>query len=54
MRMAILFIGAEICGVFLRFLHLPEMLGMLGFGIFFANVGWGNFAHYESLESFLR
>lgn len=54
MRMAILFIGAQICGVFLRLLNLPEMLGMLGFGIFFTNMGWGDFTPYQPLESIFR
>lgn len=53
-RMAILFIGAQICGVILRLLHLPEMLGMLGFGVFFTNMGWGDFTPYQSLESIFR
>lgn len=54
MRMAILFIGAQICGVVLRLLQLPEMLGMLGFGVFFTNMGWSDFTHYQSFESLFR
>lgn len=54
MRMAILFIGAQICGVVLRLLQLPEMLGMLGFGVFITNMGWGDFTPYQPLESFFR
>lgn len=54
MRMAILFIGAQICGVMLRSLKMPEMLGMLGFGIFFTNMGWGDFTPYQPLESIFR
>lgn len=54
MRMAILFVGAQICGVVLRAMQLPEMLGMLGFGVFFTNMGWGDFTPYQSLESFFR
>lgn len=54
MRMAILFVGAQICGVLLRLMQLPEMLGMLGFGVFFTNMGWGDFTPYQSLESFFR
>lgn len=54
MRMAILFVGAQICGVILRLLQWPEMLGMLGFGVLFTNMGWGDFTPYQPLESIFR
>lgn len=54
MRMAILFIGAQICGILLRLFKLPEMLGMLGFGVFFTNMEYANFEGYNELESILR
>lgn len=53
-RMICLFIGAQICGVFLRILQWPEMLGMLGFGILYANVGFADFDGYNEFEVFFR
>lgn len=53
-RMVILFIGAQFCGVILRSIKMPEMLGMLGFGMFFANMGWANFDGYNEFETILR
>lgn len=54
MRMIVLFIGAQMCGIALKLLQMPEMLGMLGFGVFFTNMGWANFDGYSELETFLR
>lgn len=54
MRMIFLFIGAQMCGVVLKLLQMPEMLGMLGFGVFYTNVGWAKFDGYSELETFLR
>lgn len=53
-RMAILFIGGQSFGVLLRLLHWPEMLGMIGFGMLFANLGGTDFEGYTQLEAFLR
>lgn len=54
MRMAVLFIGAQIFGDIFKMIKLPEMLGMLGFGVIFTNMGFGNFTGYNVLEIFLR
>lgn len=54
LRMILLFIGAQIWGICLKLLNLPEMLGMISFGIFFTNMGWDNFEGYGELETFLR
>lgn len=53
-RMVCLFVGAQICGIMLRILQWPEMLGMLGFGVLFANIGLANFNGYNNLEIFFR
>ncbi|XP_055312721.1 putative SLC9B1-like protein SLC9B1P1 isoform X3 [Sitodiplosis mosellana] len=53
-RMAVLFIGGQIFGIVLRLLNWPEMLGMIGFGMLFANVGYANFDGYTELEAFFR
>lgn len=53
-RMALLFIGGQAFGVLLRLLQWPEMLGMIGFGVLFANLGYANFDGYIGLEAFFR
>lgn len=53
-RFALLFVGAHICGILITFINLPEMLGMIGFGVLYANVGWANFETLAALETFLR
>ncbi|XP_063705265.1 sodium/hydrogen exchanger 9B2 isoform X2 [Culicoides brevitarsis] len=54
MRMAFLFVGAQICGVMITFIKLPDMLGMLFFGVLYTNVGLGDFSAIQSLEACLR
>lgn len=53
-RLAFLFIGAQLSGILITFIGLPEMLGMIGFGVLFANLGFGNFDGLDALETFLR
>lgn len=53
-RFALLFVGAQICGILIPFINLPEMLGMIGFGVLFANMGLANFEGLSALETFLR
>lgn len=53
-RMAVLFIGGQMFGIVLRLLNWPEMLGMIGFGMIFANFGFANFDGYTALEAFFR
>ncbi|XP_031633626.1 sodium/hydrogen exchanger 9B2 isoform X2 [Contarinia nasturtii] len=53
-RMAILFVGGQMCGIVLRLLSWPEMLGMIGFGMLYANLGQANFYGYTQLEAFFR
>ncbi|CRK88687.1 CLUMA_CG002385, isoform B [Clunio marinus] len=54
MRIIFLVIGAQACGLLVSFIGLPDMLGMIGFGVFYKNIGWGNFEGYEKLEAVLR
>uniref|UniRef100_A0A1A9W1N2 Cation/H+ exchanger transmembrane domain-containing protein n=1 Tax=Glossina brevipalpis TaxID=37001 RepID=A0A1A9W1N2_9MUSC len=54
MRIIFLFIGAQTFGVLFTFIQLPDMLGMLFFGVLYANLGWANFKDYEKFEAFLR
>lgn len=54
MRIIFLVIGAQVCGIVVSFVGLPDMLGMIGFGVFYKNIGWGNFDGYEKLEVVLR
>uniref|UniRef100_A0A1A9ZZS2 Cation/H+ exchanger transmembrane domain-containing protein n=1 Tax=Glossina pallidipes TaxID=7398 RepID=A0A1A9ZZS2_GLOPL len=54
MRILFLFIGAQTIGVLFTFIQLPDMLGMLFFGVLYANLGWANFIDYEKFEAFLR
>lgn len=53
-RMAILFIGGQALGIALRLLNWPEMLGMIGFGVLYANLGQADFVGYTQLEAFFR
>ncbi|EDV94686.1 GH18256 [Drosophila grimshawi] len=54
MRIVLLFVGAQISGILVGFIHLPDMLGMLFFGVIYTNAGFANFAGYERFELFLR
>ncbi|KAH8416667.1 hypothetical protein KR222_005024, partial [Zaprionus bogoriensis] len=54
MRIVLLFVGAQISGILVTFIHLPDMLGMLFFGVLYTNLGLANFAGYERFEVFLR
>lgn len=54
MRIVLLFVGAQISGILVTFIHMPDMLGMLFFGVLYTNLGLANFAGYERFEVFLR
>ncbi|XP_035904171.1 sodium/hydrogen exchanger 9B2 isoform X1 [Anopheles stephensi] len=54
MRLVFLFVGAQACGILVSLTGLPDMLGMLFWGVLYANVGWADFAGYERVEVFLR
>ncbi|XP_050100008.1 sodium/hydrogen exchanger 9B2 isoform X2 [Anopheles aquasalis] len=54
MRLLFLFVGAQTCGVLVALTGLPDMLGMLFWGVLYANVGWADFSGYQRVEVFLR
>lgn len=54
MRMAFLFVGAQVCGLLVSFTGLPDVLGMIFWGVFYTNVGWSNFDGLGRLEATLR
>lgn len=54
MRMIFLFVGAHICGYVVQLLRLPDMLGMIFWGVLYTNIGLGNFEGYEGFEAKLR
>lgn len=54
MRIALLFVGAQMSGILVTFIYLPDMLGMLFFGVLYANVGLADFEGYAKFEGFLR
>ncbi|XP_053673820.1 sodium/hydrogen exchanger 9B2 [Anopheles nili] len=54
MRLVFLFVGAQTCGMVVALTGLPDMLGMLFWGVLYANVGWADFRGFERLEVFLR
>nr|XP_014094552.1 sodium/hydrogen exchanger 9B2 isoform X2 [Bactrocera oleae] len=54
MRIFFLFVGAQLSGVLVTFLRLPDMLGMLFFGVIYTNVGLADFTGYDKFEAFLR
>lgn len=54
MRIIFLFVGAQTSGIIVTFIKLPDMLGMLFFGVLYTNVGLADFSGYGGLEAFLR
>lgn len=54
MRMIFLFVGAKLFGIFVAFFGIPDLLGMMFWGVFFRNIGIGDFEGYAEAESFLR
>lgn len=54
MRMVFLFAGAQLCGYVVQLAHLPDMLGMIFWGVLYTNVGLGNFQGFGMLEATLR
>lgn len=53
-RMFFLFAGGQLCGYAVQAVGVPDMLGMIGWGVLFANVGLADFAGYERLEATFR
>lgn len=53
-RMAFLFAGGQLCGWAVEAIGVPDMLGMIGWGVLFANAGLADFAGLGRLEATLR
>lgn len=53
-RMGLLFAGGQLCGYAVQAIGVPDMLGMIGWGVLCANVGLADFAGYARLEATLR
>lgn len=53
-RMVLLFGGAQLCGWTVAACGVPDMLGMIGWGVMWANVGWADFEGWSALEAALR
>ncbi|XP_065372260.1 sodium/hydrogen exchanger 9B2 [Calliphora vicina] len=54
MRLILLIVGAQVTGILVTFVKMPDMLGMLFFGVLYTNLGWADFSGYQRLEAFLR
>lgn len=54
MRMVFLFVGAKLIGVLVAFVGIPDLLGMMFWGVFYRNIGLGEFEGFEVAESFMR
>lgn len=54
MRLIFLFVGAKLLGIIVAFFGIPDLLGMMIWGVFYRNIGFGEFEGYEEVESFLR
>lgn len=53
-RMLMLFGGGQLCGYAVQAVGVPDMLGMIGWGVLWANVGLADFGEYSGLEASLR
>lgn len=53
-QLIFLFIGAEIVGELFLVIGLPDILGMLFWGVLFRNLGFATFDGLSGLEAFLR
>lgn len=54
MRMIFLFVGAKLVGVVVALFGIPDLMGMMFWGVFYRNIGIAEFEGYEAAESFLR
>ncbi|XP_055645038.1 sodium/hydrogen exchanger 9B2-like [Toxorhynchites rutilus septentrionalis] len=52
--MCFLFVGAQASGILVSLTGLPDMLGMLFWGVLYTNIGWADFEGLQKLECFLR
>ncbi|XP_055524834.1 sodium/hydrogen exchanger 9B2 isoform X2 [Wyeomyia smithii] len=54
MRLWLLFVGAQVSGILVSLTGLPDMLGMLFWGVLYTNAGWADFSGLQTVEVFLR
>lgn len=54
MRLVFLCVGAKLCGIIVALFGIPDLLGMMFWGVFYRNVGLGEFEGLEQMESVLR
>lgn len=54
MKFLFLFVGAQLCGIVVSQFGVPDMLGMIFWGVLYRNVGFAEFGELAKLESFLR
>ncbi|XP_055588388.1 sodium/hydrogen exchanger 9B2 isoform X2 [Uranotaenia lowii] len=54
MRLWFLFVGAQTSGILVSLTGLPDMLGMLFWGVLYTNLGWAEFEGLQRVEIFLR
>lgn len=54
MKFLFLFVGAQLCAVVVSQFGVPDMLGMIFWGIFYRNVGFADYGEMVKVESFLR
>ena len=54
MRFLFLFVGAQLCAIVVTQFGVPDMLGMIFWGILYRNVGLADYGEMAKVESFLR
>ena len=54
MRFLFLFVGAQLCAIVVTQFGVPDMLGMIFWGILYRNVGLAEYGEMAKVESFLR
>jgi len=54
MRLLFLFVGGQICGIIVSQIGIPDLIGMLFWGLIYKNIGFGNFDGYDKFVVLLR
>ena len=54
MRLLFLFVGAQLCAIVVSQFGVPDMLGMIFWGILYRNVGFADYEDMSKAEAFLR
>lgn len=53
-RLCCLFIGSKILGVLVSLVGVPDLIGMMAFGVIYNVVGLSDFRGHEDSQAFLR